>query len=63
MAQTGSSNVIENTSSPIAPRFKRETMRGSKRVFSVSKYDGNIFKKQMVSPSLIDCVGVSQLTG
>lgn len=36
-------------SSPVAPRFLRETMRGSKRQFSLSKYDGNVLKKQMVS--------------
>lgn len=38
----------ERRVSPIAPRFLRETMRGNKRHFSVTKYDGNVLKKQMV---------------
>lgn len=45
---TASAAVSSTSISPVAPRFERSTMRGSKRVFSVSKFDGNLCKKQMV---------------
>lgn len=42
----------EQSLSPVAPRFLRETSRGSKRQFVLSRYEENVAKKQMVRQEL-----------
>jgi hypothetical protein len=51
-AQTNSTQRVGDDQlpnvSPVAPRFLRETARGAKRQFQLSKFDDNLAKKQMV---------------